>query len=107
MWHLAIALDELWEGDLVSVRIGGQKVMLFRVPGGEVRAYHAACPHQATDLTEGELEGNRLTCAAHHWTFDLASGCGINPADAFLIRYPVSIRGQHVFVAVPVVARTA
>lgn len=107
MWHLAIALEALWEGDLVPVLLGGQKVMVIRLPGGEIRAYHALCPHQGTELVDGELEGTRLTCSAHHWSFDLATGCGINPRVVQLTRYPVSIRGQHVFVAVPAEARTA
>ncbi len=33
------------------------------------------CPHRQADLTRfGELENGLLTCALHHWQFDLATG---------------------------------
>lgn len=33
------------------------------------------CPHRQADLAEfGEIDGGTLTCALHHWQFDLGSG---------------------------------
>ncbi len=98
MWHQAISLDALWEGELATVDVGGRKLMLVRLLGGEVRAYDARCPHQGASLAAGDFDGRVLRCSAHAWEFDLATGRGINPAGVVLGCFPVAIRDDHIFV---------
>jgi toluene monooxygenase system ferredoxin subunit len=86
-WHETVVnLDDLWEGDMTAVKIDGEAVLLVNVDG-EVRAYSNRCPHQASPLDEGDLDGQTLTCAKHLWEFNAVTGCGINPDDARLKRY--------------------
>ncbi|HZC61807.1 MAG TPA: Rieske 2Fe-2S domain-containing protein [Streptosporangiaceae bacterium] len=82
-WRETINLDELWEGDMTSVTVEGEDVLLMNV-GGEVRAYANTCPHQAGPLDEGDFDGETLVCSRHLWEFDAATGCGINPDNARL-----------------------
>ena len=43
------------------------------------------CPHRQADLMEfAEIDGERLTCALHHWEFDLASGECLTSPDRVL-----------------------
>jgi toluene monooxygenase system ferredoxin subunit len=81
-----VSLDELWEGDMTAVSVGGVPVLLVNVDG-EVRAYANRCPHQASALDEGDLDGETLTCAKHLWEFNAVTGRGINPDDARLVPY--------------------
>ncbi|HVT68288.1 MAG TPA: Rieske 2Fe-2S domain-containing protein [Trebonia sp.] len=81
-----VSLDDLWEGDMTAVSVAGEAVLLVNVDG-EVHAYSNRCPHQASALDEGDLEGEKLTCAKHLWEFSAVTGRGINPDDAHLTRY--------------------
>jgi toluene monooxygenase system ferredoxin subunit len=82
-WRDTINLDDLWEGDMTAVTVDGETVLLVNVDG-TVRAYSNRCPHQASALDEGDLDGQTLTCAKHLWEFDALTGRGINPDDARL-----------------------
>ena len=96
----ACTLDDLWEGEMTEVEIGDQLILLVWPEGGELRAYQGICPHQDIPLAEGKLEGRVVTCRAHHWTFDAATGQGINPGKCRLAEYPVKVEGDDVYVAV-------
>jgi len=95
--HRVVALADLWSGDLVAARIAGTRVLVVRL-GDDVHAYEDRCAHLGVALSEGTLDGRVLTCSAHHWQYDLATGCGINPASARLVRFPVTIDGGVVYV---------
>ena len=77
------ALDELWSGDLAACRAGTRRLVVARI-GDAVYAYEDRCAHQGVPLSRGSLDGHVLTCSAHHWQYDVRSGCGINPASARL-----------------------
>ncbi|MGD9526561.1 Rieske 2Fe-2S domain-containing protein [Pseudonocardia sp.] len=100
-WVPAAGLDDLWEGDLLEVAAGGERVLLAHLPGGELRAYQARCPHQEFSLADGDLDGTVLTCAAHLWEFDLHTGEGVNPPGCALYRFPVRRDGDRVEVGIP------
>ena len=85
-WRETINLDDLWEGEMTAVTVDGEVVLLVNLDG-TVLAYSNRCPHQASALDEGDLDGETLTCAKHLWEFNAATGCGINPDDAQLTRF--------------------
>lgn len=89
-WHDTISIDDLWEGDMIAVDVAGQSVLLVNVDGN-VRAYANRCPHQASALDEGDLDGQTLTCATHLWEFDALTGAGVNPDDACLRGFPCKV----------------
>lgn len=91
-------LDDVWEGEMESFDVGDKEVLIAHLDGGEVVATQAICPHQETDLVEGELDKTTLTCAKHLWTFDLTRCQGINPDHSTLARYPVKVEGDDIYV---------
>ena len=93
----AAALDELRIGEMKGVLLDGRPVLLVRLEDG-VRAYADRCSHQGVRLSEGRLEGNRLTCHAHEWLYDAATGCGINPAHCSLVAYRCEVRAGRICV---------
>jgi len=60
---------------MIAVTVDGEAVLLVNVDG-TVRAYSNRCPHQASALDEGHLDGETLTCAKHLWEFNAVTGCG-------------------------------
>ena len=85
-WRDTLNVDDLWEGDMTAVTVDGEVVLLVNLDG-TVLAYSNRCPHQASNLDEGDLDGETLTCAKHLWEFNAVTGCGINPDDASLTRF--------------------
>ena len=96
-WRVVATLDDVWEGDLKAVEVEGVAVVLVNV-GGEIRAYDDHCPHSGTQLSNGTLDGEVLTCPAHEWMFDCRVGQGINPARARLRPVPVRVEGETILV---------
>jgi toluene monooxygenase system ferredoxin subunit len=97
-WTLALALADLWVGEMIALRLGRAEVLLVNLGGGELRAYEDRCPHAGSRLHEGRLRGAALQCAAHLWEFDLRSGEGINPRSCRLRRYPVKVEDGAVLI---------
>jgi toluene monooxygenase system ferredoxin subunit len=99
-WVDVYAFDDLWEGELVAVDVGGVPVLLANLDGTLV-AYDNRCPHQASPLHEGELDGEMLVCARHLWCFDITTGKGINPDNATLIPYQAKVEDKRILVRRP------
>jgi toluene monooxygenase system ferredoxin subunit len=98
-WYEIMPLDDLWVGEMLGVEAGGVKVLLINVEG-VVQAYLDRCPHRASALSEGNFEALTLTCATHLWEFNALTGCGINPENSKLTRFPVRIENEMIYVKV-------
>jgi toluene monooxygenase system ferredoxin subunit len=92
-------VDDVWVGDLVGVDVAGVPVLLVNIEG-TILAYRDCCAHQRVPLSEGELSGSVLTCRAHRWQYDVATGQGINPREVSMEPVPVEVRAGSVFVTV-------
>ncbi len=100
-WVQAASLEDLWEGEMTEVEVEGEAVLLLNLPGRKVVAYQGICPHQQRSLEDGEFDGQVITCAAHRWQFEAATGKGINPANCQLYTYEVRVEGEEIFIGVP------
>jgi toluene monooxygenase system ferredoxin subunit len=92
-------LDDVWEGEMLSVTLGTVDLVICNVEG-QVFAYADRCPHLASRLSDGQFDGRLITCAAHEWVFDARGGDGVNPAQACLRRYPAQVIGNEIYVDV-------
>jgi len=97
-WVRAMALDDLWEGEMARVRVGDADVLVVHLDGGEVHAYDNRCPHAGSPLSDGSLQAVTLRCSAHFWEFDVRTGHGINPRNCTLRRVPVKLVNGDVMV---------
>ena len=79
----------------MGLQVGGNIVLLVNVDD-RIYAYADVCPHQKSRLSEGSLTGKTLRCGRHHWEFDVCTGHGINPQNACLKVYPVSIESRDI-----------
>ena len=66
-------LDTLAVGAMKMVRVDGHRLCLIRTSEG-VFAIDHACPHEGYGLTQGDLDGDLLTCAWHNWKFRVSDG---------------------------------
>jgi nitrite reductase (NADH) small subunit len=92
------------------VTINGRKILLWRI-GHEVFATSYICPHQAGDLSTGDIEDLRsegkgvcIVCPWHLWRFDAVNGHCKNHADdqAILTTHPTMVDSSgKVFVMFP------
>jgi len=94
----SVRVGELAPGDSILVEGGPEAIALFNVEG----AFYACsnvCPHAGAPLVQGFVRGTSLVCPWHGWSFDLAAGADA-PKDG-VIRYPVSVVDEYVYVEVP------
>lgn len=84
-------IDDVWEGEMIGVDVDGTSVLIVNNDDGDIRAFRNQCPHQEWSLADGDLDGNKLTCAQHLWEFDVCTGKGINPSTHSLTEYPCRV----------------
>lgn len=83
-WYLACPSHALRPGQVKSLTLCGQRIVLFRGEDQAVRALHAYCPHLGTDLGLGRVEGNWIRCKFHQWAFDGTGQCQHIPCQAHI-----------------------
>jgi phenylpropionate dioxygenase-like ring-hydroxylating dioxygenase large terminal subunit len=70
-WQVACHVNSIPKaGDYVTLRIGGDSIIVVRDRDGQVRAFHNACRHRGTLLLDGDGNcGGAITCPYHGWTY--------------------------------------
>jgi 4beta-methylsterol monooxygenase len=93
-WDSAVAV-----GKAVEVKFAGTSVALYRTEDGALHAVENRCAHRQLLLSEGKVEGCRLTCRYHGWSYDTDGRLGAVPHELFgrpqpqvkLRTYPVDV----------------
>jgi phenylpropionate dioxygenase-like ring-hydroxylating dioxygenase large terminal subunit len=78
-WHPVARSSELKEGGLATARLLGEDLVLWRT-GGRPNAWQDLCVHRGSRLSLGKVDGERLVCAYHGWTYDAGGRCVLMPA---------------------------
>lgn len=95
-----IALQELETGQMRGMELSGTRVLLLRLKAG-VFAYEDRCPHRGIPLSEGTFQRGVVTCRAHRYEFDAATGEGIEPPCVRMTPIPSQLNEGMVWVDVP------
>lgn len=91
-WHPVWRADRLSPGDIVSVTLMNERLVLWRDhEQGLIQAAADRCPHRGAALSRGRVEAGQLRCAYHGWCFDRQGQCTAVPALPHL-RPPLSYR---------------
>lgn len=98
-WQDVTALGDVPPGALRGFRVNGDAVLLCNV-GGDVFAYHDACPDSPLVLSIGQLEGDEIVCPWHGCRFDARDGQRRGHRGTGLTSFPVATDGSVVRVAV-------
>lgn len=90
-------LDELHEDRGKLVVVDGEDVALFK-RNDAVYALHNVCSHQHfSKLHDGIIEGLRVTCPMHGWTYDMTTGKAVSGSGR-VRTYTVIVKDDHVYV---------
>jgi phenylpropionate dioxygenase-like ring-hydroxylating dioxygenase large terminal subunit len=93
-WFPICLSRELPAGKVLGVDFLGGRVVAFRGVDGAAHVLSAYCAHLGADLSVGDVEGDTLRCAFHHWRYDgngVCVGTKVGdpaPQGACLFRFP-------------------
>jgi nitrite reductase/ring-hydroxylating ferredoxin subunit len=88
--------------DLGAVTVAGREIALARLDDGSWAAFDNDCTHEECPLSDGDLQGTRITCYCHSSVFDVRTGDVLDgPADEPIAVYPVRIEDGVLRVALP------
>lgn len=102
-WYVAAWSSEVGRA-LLSRRLLGRRVVLFRTQAGIAVAMHDRCPHRSLPLSKGWLEGDAVRCAYHGLVFDCGGACieappvGHVPTTVRVPTYPLIERGPLLWI---------
>lgn len=77
-WYMAAFSEEVGSS-LLSRRLLGEPIVLFRLKDGTVAALEDRCPHRFAPLSLGTREGDTVTCIYHGLGFNHEGKCVRNP----------------------------
>ena len=99
-WEAVADTDQLEEGDMMVVDLGGEPICVVRLSDEEAVACHNTCTHQQQPLNEGYLQDDdTLICPAHNSRFDLHTGEPIGiPAVTAIPIYACKIEDDAIWV---------
>jgi len=74
-WFAVAMSYELKAGQVLGRDFLDGRIVLFRGENGRAVAMSAYCPHVGADLSVGDVVGNNVRCAFHHWEYDQSGQC--------------------------------
>lgn len=93
-WFPLCLASEVPPGKVLGVDFLDGRVIVFRGVNGKAQVLSAYCPHLGSDLSVGDVQGDTVRCAFHHWQYDQEGRCvrtGIGdppPPGACLFKFP-------------------
>ncbi len=77
----ALACELPEPGDFRAIESGGVPILLVRGADRRVRAFLNVCRHRGAPIAEGRgrVDGGRLRCPFHAWTYDLSGTLAARP----------------------------
>jgi len=80
-WLAVAPLRDLEQRNVISVRLLGEDIVIWRTAEGQVLAWKDLCIHRGTKLSLGEIRnGDTLMCPYHGWTYNAEGKCVEIPA---------------------------
>ncbi|MBB5938350.1 Rieske 2Fe-2S domain-containing protein [Streptomyces zagrosensis] len=75
-WFAVASSAEMRPGRVVTRRLAGEDVVLYRTASGQLRAVRPFCPHLGAHLGHGgRVRGENLVCPFHHFEFGPQGAC--------------------------------
>ena len=91
---------ELAEGQGRSIEVEGRRIAIFHL-GGEFFALDGRCPHRGGPVGEGWIEGGRVYCPLHGWSFDISTGACLDHRWKRLAKFATRVSNGMVEVELP------
>jgi nitrite reductase (NADH) small subunit len=91
--------SEIADGSAKVVRVDKRTLAIFRV-NDEYFAMNNYCLHRGGPLGEGHLQGYKLQCPWHGWSYDVRTGAFEIIPNLKVVTYPVKREGDSILVEV-------
>jgi nitrite reductase (NADH) small subunit len=78
----------------------GDRMICVANTGDGYSAMDNVCVHRGGPLGQGVVDGNKIVCPWHGWTFDVNTGAAMHDASARVHVFPLKIEGEDVLVAI-------
>ena len=97
-WYPVALSREIGSGSVMSKPFLDGRVIVMRGESGKASVLSPFCRHMGADLSVGEIVGDSIRCAFHHWCYDGEGKCVQVPASpvipqrANLFRFPTEER---------------
>lgn len=78
-WYPVSRAKDVAPGRAISKKFLNGKVVVWRGEDGVAHVQSPYCRHFGADLAVGEVVGNRIRCAFHHWEYDGTGRCAHIP----------------------------
>jgi phenylpropionate dioxygenase-like ring-hydroxylating dioxygenase large terminal subunit len=91
-WYLACLLDELNVKPIVSKKICGESIVVFKNENGDIGVVEDRCCHRNVQLSLGYIKGNNIKCGYHGWEYDCSGTCVQIPSLSKDDKIPTAIR---------------
>ncbi len=96
----AASTGDLAPGQGKRIKVQGRTIALFNL-GGSYHAIDDTCSHRGGPLSEGQVEGNIVTCPWHGAKFDVSTGSVTGPpARTGVTSFRVRVTGSDIEVEV-------
>ncbi|OXM65158.1 MULTISPECIES: aromatic ring-hydroxylating dioxygenase subunit alpha [Amycolatopsis] len=102
-WYVAAYGSEVGR-ELLARTILGEPIVFYRTESGDVVALADRCVHRRYPLSESRLDGDRIVCGYHGFTYEPSGTCVFVPGQARIPRtarvpsYPVAEQDSFVWV---------
>jgi phenylpropionate dioxygenase-like ring-hydroxylating dioxygenase large terminal subunit len=75
-WYFCGESKDIRAGQVVSKKLFGKKVVLWRTKSGSLSVSDSVCPHLGSDLGKlGSVKGENLQCFSHDYTYNEQGDC--------------------------------
>ena len=78
-WYPIGRAEDLIEGGVISARLLGEDIVLWRL-NGKIMAWQDLCIHRGAQLSLGQIKEGGLMCPYHGWTYNETGRCIQIPA---------------------------
>jgi phenylpropionate dioxygenase-like ring-hydroxylating dioxygenase large terminal subunit len=82
-WHPVLATSDVGRGCVKGIKLAGHSLAVFRAANGQLGAMEDRCVHRRMKLSAGKVEGDRLVCSYHGWSFT-TDGQGRSPSTPYM-----------------------
>jgi len=102
-WFPVCLSKDVKAGQAIGRDFLGGRIVIYRGENGQPHVLSAYCAHLGADLSCGDVMGNNIRCAFHHWQFDGDGRCVHTavgdpaPKAARMFRFPVRERWGIIF----------
>jgi 5,5'-dehydrodivanillate O-demethylase len=80
-WQPVCHAQDLPSGRAKPIKVMGEQFTLHRGQAGAPHVVAFRCAHRGTQLSTGWVEGDRIRCFYHGWTYDASEQCVEMPAE--------------------------